>query len=382
MAQDPRTTYPVAPAGGGEAAVVAAAATETTTGLIVLTTDNTGAAGFIDQTAAATSGTGSTFPAWQGTGAGHRLLIGLVGATPRLWEGWRAVIDAALDLGSGSIVVEYHTGIGPDTYTAVDTMTTDAVTQARHGTSLFERIADEQTRLGDMPSGGGLARLAVGTINGTAASWISVRIVGEIDTIPDIESVALHLDASTSGQRPVEHMGTNRLIKTLPLDWGAGIAVQSFVPSGGLANLSNRGERQSKTNQFGETVDDRYMWTPPIPEDCDTSKDWNMSVLFMPTDGSGGTIEWTASRALLAAGQVADGSTVAQVVPKEVAAPTTTNEMAVATFPGFTLPTALPSPTNWWQLVLGRLATLGNDPPDDAPSAKVVEISLTYTAWK
>jgi hypothetical protein len=152
---------------------------------------NDGAATWVDNTAAAKSRSGSPFNIFQGVAAGNAAYF--ISET-RAFNGIKVSVTAAQVIGAGAGVWEYLSATGPDVWTAVNVMATDAdgSDPNQYAQVVFARIQNDQI-LFNWPQmrAGGATPWVTGTVNGQAGFPIRYRLTVGITTVPTVERVKL-----------------------------------------------------------------------------------------------------------------------------------------------------------------------------------------------
>ena len=202
----------------------------------VLTTDGTtdsptnNGTGFVDESVAASSLTGSTF-SFQGTTVGHSILwcTKRVDSSNTTLKHWGLEIDQVLAAvtGAGNFIFEYQSA--PNVWIEIGSMAVSAEEQYRYGNNIFLRGNSEEHIFAGITAA---VSWAPTTINSVTGHWMRCRIEASITTAPTFERFRLMPSVSSINNRG------NRLAKGLAM-WTKSIEVSQVKWQGaGLANAT------------------------------------------------------------------------------------------------------------------------------------------------
>jgi len=246
-----------------------------TTGEVCLSTDSTGAAGFVDESAAAISKTGSLLE-FQGTAAGHCLMwcSQRFDSTGTKLKHWGLRIKQTGATSGGSFVFEIYDGAA---WQSVAVMATSAEESYRYADNLFLRAgSSEDVRFGIDES----ATWGSATFGAYTGFWSRVRIVSAPTTAPTFEQTKLHPSSSiTSARGVVSSIGLSQQRGAVAAGGGVfgedGTVVNSSQTVAAAPNQYTHISPDSLLNSNG----DACMWQAIIPSNINTAHPLTVSVL-------------------------------------------------------------------------------------------------------
>ena len=277
----------------------------TTINMHVFTNTNLAAGTWADETADASSATGSTFTAFPGVTAGNTIYFGQENFTFRNLK--MAVGGTAIALGAGALIWEYWNGAA---WTAFNILVTDADTPyGQYGQRVFQRTSQS-----DQIRWGVLTGHASSTLNGQAAFWVRCRISVGITTAPLIEQVKVGTNRTEINADGVtEYYGSAILNGNVSLPTQRQLtglaAVATVIPYS--ANISMNGLQ----NGYADGVIDGSVYTVPIVEGMDTSQPFTVLTSWYPADGGAGDVELEINYLVISETDVLDGSLTDVNVP-------------------------------------------------------------------
>jgi len=242
----------------------------TTHGMVVLTTDDTAAVGddgdnFVDETAAASSSSGSTFT-FQGKTAGYSILIGsTVTNTDGYVKYWgHKIKQTTASAADGVYIFEVWSGVSWQT---VEMMVTDDDEHYEYGSNPFLRANSEEYIRLNLDEN---TTWATKSINGTMAYWLRVRITTSSTTAPVFEQWKMafsHNDVGSTGLST--YHGLAQWSETLQAtgnvfgeEGGGGVGDGSFsVGSGGAPSGWTHTIKNSRLNTNGDAI--QYQFNLP-----------------------------------------------------------------------------------------------------------------------
>lgn len=338
--------------------------------MFVFSNDNGTSGTWVDNTAAAKSVVGSTFSMFQGVAAENCCYVG---NTERTFPGVKVEgLLPALDIGTGSLVVEYWNGA----WTEIHVMETNADPPFdQHADALFQTTGNIQVRLDDVTD------WSLTTLNTVNAYWLRFRIVTAVTTAPTAERIKCHTNrAEINRDGFTEFFGgaeQTRQISLSPLAILAGFSASSYIvdahPDTRLQLWYVRRDNNKKDGSGSNFQ---------LPRGLDTSKPIVFHVLWAKTTNAGGSVEneVNLTRLRSTGGDVLDGTLPTQ---KKEHIADVTGGVAHQTYESefeFYVEDGLPEDVYYWTHV--RDATNGNPDDDYGAATYLVGWSLTGTFWR
>lgn len=267
----------------------------TTRGLLVLTSDGTATStteggNITDETAAASSFSGSTF-GFQGTTANHTVMMactleataGVHLQHPGVFIAQNA---AAVEVTPKSFVFEYWNGAA---WAEITTMSIEADNSYRYGNEVFIRSGSrEHIRYNNDI----LADWALKTINGEEQYWSRIRIDTTVTTAPTFHQFRLHPNYGEFAQDGYGRFyGSARFRETLLAAGNVysetGSVVSFTLPIGG-GGIPTGWTHQGNNQQMDSTGDAIYFQFI-LPKGIDTSNPLNVSMYYIPEQAGAST---------------------------------------------------------------------------------------------
>jgi hypothetical protein len=270
-----------------------------TRGMKVFTNTNLLAGAWVDETADAASGSGSTFTLFPGVGADNCLYIG--GDLPFPGVKLSGIATALVTGALGEVVAEVWTGAA---FAEIHFMCADANSPYdQHAETFMERAGgtSEQIRFGDTTG------WAASTVNGSLKYWMRFRIDTAITTAPVCEQNKVHTDrfeANADGY--TEKFGAARPEFDYPISLANMLAVQGFAPKDENLEYSPTVELIALKNEFANTAKDGTGGKVTILAGTDTSFPLIFRAKIMPLV-TGGDYEMELVTAALVQGTALDG---------------------------------------------------------------------------
>jgi len=279
----------------------------TTRGMVVLTTDATGAAGYVDETANAVAGTAFTL---QGVAAGFSLI--LLNTDPRKFPGFKDSLSIAAVIGAGGFIVELSDGAGG--WLPVACMTVDSnAPYSAHGNQIWERAQSSQVRISHLSAA--YLAWATETINGSTGYAMRIRSTG-ITTAPTFAtalgaSLKLHTHRTEfNADGFQEYFGSARPLKPLMIHQRLFDDLAGSSPANATIQLTTNVSITPIDNRFNNGVIDGVGMLFTIPPGLDTSFPLTARITWRPATANGGNVEFETNHALLAAGDLVNGTHV------------------------------------------------------------------------
>lgn len=258
-----------------------------TRGMVVLTTDSstsstTDGGNLTDVSSSASSKTGSTF-GFQGTAAGHSILIGSslfeAGGADRLrhWGLKIAQVTAAVEITEKSFAVEIWDG---SAWVEIGAMTTESGKFFRYANTLFIRAnSSEHLRYGITDE----TAWSKKTINSQNLYWSRIRITDSLTTSPTFEQFKIscsRFEANADGTNTFH--GLSRFRQTLFSsgnvfgEEGGVTDANASVGSGGVPTGWTHRIKNSLLNGNGDNI----MTQLTLPRGIDTSQPLSLSMIY------------------------------------------------------------------------------------------------------
>lgn len=348
------------------------------TGASSNTADGTG---FVDNTTAAKSKSGSTYPVFQGTALHNVAYFGCtapqrtfpnvefdhggtainLGAGELSWEYWNGSAWAPFFAGIARAVMSTNADFPYDSYA------NDVFTEATGAEQLRFAVPDDW---------------ATKAVNGVTGYWIRVR-VGDlaytgsaITTVPVLHRTKMGTNRSEINKDGfIEHFGDAAPLRTF---WRA-MPSNLNAPSGGAnapadTNVSFSSNITYRNVQSSWDTGDRAGAMIAEPDGLDTSRAITLIVTWLPTNTNTGNVDWNVYLAEVREGLVI-GSLTEAVDTQVVAAPGVVNQVMKTTFTGI-LPQARPG--DFFAFSLWREAA------SDTFTGSAVVLSLEFNGffWK
>jgi hypothetical protein len=267
-------------------------------------TETTGSV-FTDRTAAAVSFSGSTFT-FDGITAGNAVYI--ANRHPMTFEGVKALITTAADLGTGNIVAEYWNG---SAWTIFNGSTVQSSTPyLKFAKNYFSQSGSYHIKFNPYIRDTWATNDPVGL--GSSYYWIRFRITADIVTAPVIEQIKVHTDRTEiNGDGTIEYHMDGRTYKKLVVD--AVKPLEGNMQNGSVYVDENVGVGL-ENNRF-TTTSDLLGVSFELPEDCDTSAP--IIFVWKGKFATAGNVDFTVRRKIVKPGDaytnaepVASGETV------------------------------------------------------------------------
>lgn len=352
-------------------------------GMAVFTDDGTGTS-FVDETADAVSQSGSTFTAFQGTGAGN---VFYVGGDEQFYGIWHN-IQTAIALGTGAIICEWWNG---SAWTEALVMASDAaraiggIARDQYANAIFERGSTlENIRFGGIDS----TSWTQNSVNGTTKYWVRFRVTSAITTSPTFEQIRLHGNSSVfNDDGTLEFFGTARQRVLIPGTKFPLFDIGGFVftsPSEDI-NISSNITLLAIGNEFRDANVDIFASAIHIPPGICTSCPLTFEIQFAPIGTATGDVEFTLiylQKQRLEEGDVLTG-TLTEATKTEIvtiASPGVNDELKAIVEFEIDMDNVLPN--NLIPFAIGRDATAGNANDTLAGAVYLVDIQVFGVAWR
>ena len=237
--------------------------------------------GFNDITSTLARNDGSSASLFAATSANNCFLIGSDIAT---FSGIKIELSTALVLGAGVIVIEYYSS-GSGQFEPVNVMSTTANGNFNSRANVLFELGEYQYRFNVDQTDMGLV-----SIDGLSAYYLRFRITTGITTAPQCDYVKVHppgrCEINGDGFVEVFNDTTTRSKQ---------LNISTSVPVGGspadqdiyLSQTLRIGFRE---NRFVSTSDNFVSFIFPVPENCDTSKVFNIVLKFAGDDANLGDV--------------------------------------------------------------------------------------------
>lgn len=336
-------------------------------GMVVLSYDDS-AGTYTDVSAAAASQSGSTFGI--GNGTDDALYVGH--SVP--FSNIKVDIDTVIDLGAGSVVVEYWNG---STWATFPIVSTEAnFPYSHYGPGFGNTTGPKQARFGDMP---GWATTAV---NGVTKYWIRSRVVSAITSGPVLEYYKLgrdRVEINKDGQ--IELFGNASSIRyRVP-----GVNLNSLSPASGspanrAINYADGITLNRRDVRFADSSDTALGDAFLISQGTHTAKPVRLQWLWVPSVALAGDVEFYVDYAIFKAGDTLDGSSVPSTrLTKIVSVPLNSEDVVIETFIDLDISAGLEGYYVVFQV--GRDATVGNTNDTLAGDAELAAFSALFYRW-
>ena len=258
-------------------------------GMIVFTND--GATNWVNETAAASSGTSSTFT-FQGTGAGNAIYLSS-GRRDKDDTDYLKFFSQKIEttiaavLGGGEIIAEYWNGA----WVEFNHMSTEATTPFQtYAKNIFERVGTEQLRFD--PDINDDWAVSDPVPIGISTYWIRFRILTAITTAPTFERWKVGTNRTELDKNGfMEFFDFARPTGSLPFDVSTFRAANNSPANRDVYLSDNLGVGRLD-NRFQTGVVDRSSMVLPLPPDIDTSHAIEISLEFF-SEVAGGDFDLT-----------------------------------------------------------------------------------------
>jgi hypothetical protein len=268
-----------------------------TFGMKVFTNTNGTVGTWVDVTDTAISNTSSTFTMLPALTTDASIYIG--GNTA--FNGLKALITGAINIGSGGIIAEYWDGSAWQIFDAMSTLSSPPYTQ--YGADHFGNAETQQIRFGDM------TLWAKSTLNGSEKYWIRIRITGTITTSPIIEQFKMHTNRTEiNADGFVEFFGNARPVRDINVHFKLAEDLSGSSPGNQALNLASNITITPKDNKFNNNALDGNGFLVLVPEGIDTSFPITFEVEWIPLSTAVGDIEIDFEFAVLNPDDLLDGA--------------------------------------------------------------------------
>jgi hypothetical protein len=227
---------------------------------------------YTDNTAAAASGSGSTYETFNGTTT--------VGSTDYMGSdsplcGIKLTNAVLVTPGTGTVAREYWNGSAWVPFTAMVTKADAPYTQLADNLGTF--VGSEQVRFGNCND------QVKTTVNGELKYWVRFRITSAITAVGEVEQVKLHTNRfEVNADGFTEYFGDGVYEKDLAMHWHLTEELSGFSPQNSsviFADLITLVYTSNKLNSGQTSGRGGYI---KIPEGLDTSRGIKFDILFRP----------------------------------------------------------------------------------------------------
>lgn len=265
-------------------------------GLVVFSTEDD--ITFVDYTEEASSGSGSTYPAFGGF-----LTVGAadyIGSDDMIC-GIKLKTASLVTPGTGSVIREYWNGSAWVTFTA---MATDADSPyEQRADDMGTVIGSEQVRFGSCDD------QVLKTINGIEKYWIRFRITSALTSSGTVEQIKLHTNRfEINADGFSEYFGNGIYEKDLPMHWHLTDQLVGFSPVNENITFANGLTLAYTDNEFTANAIDGRGGYLIIPIGIDTSKGITLEFLWTPLTNTAGNVVYQIDTYQTKVGEVLDSS--------------------------------------------------------------------------
>uniref|UniRef100_A0A6C0EKM9 Uncharacterized protein n=1 Tax=viral metagenome TaxID=1070528 RepID=A0A6C0EKM9_9ZZZZ len=325
---------------------------------------------YTDNTTAARSRTGSTFPLFSAVTAGN---IAYIGNSGRQFPSMKFNISGtAMAIGAGAIVLEYWNGAWTSVH-FMDTLADYPYTQ-NDGT-LLATVADHQVRIDTSI----LATWTTTTVNSQSGYWLRFRITSDITTSVVLERIKLstnHTEINRDGF--MESFGngeatSNLRIGTAYLSRGAPSSYSLNVSSG-ISSLTR------PYSEFNNSSFDGHAYVVNLEKGIDTSRAFTLQIRWAPTTNNAGNVEITFIHTTgITTGDNVDAGTITQTADTSITA-VTSSTIGVLYETNFTFYVSSLFPNQNLIIEVSRDARSSN--PNDTLNGGIVIFDETITVYR
>lgn len=263
-------------------------------GMHVFTNDNLAVGTWTDETAAASSSSGSTFTLFPGVAAGNACYFGQEDFTFTSLK--TTVSSTAIALGAGALVWEYWNGAA---WVAFSVLATDAdAPLGQYAQAVFGRPDQaDQIRWNT------LAGHASSTLNGQAAFWVRVRVSVGITTSPVIEQIKIGTNRTEiNATGTVEFFGT--AIQTRPLAVSSRFALSGGGSPGNVTLNPSANIAWVDADAGYVNAGDGVVYVVQVPQGLDTSRPLQITVQWKPSSTGAAPVTMTLYATTIQAGDL------------------------------------------------------------------------------
>jgi hypothetical protein len=251
---------------------------------------------FTDNTAAASSATGSTYETFNGTTT--------VGSADYIGSdyplcGIKLKTALVLTPGTGAVAREYWNG---STWQAFTMMATDADSPyTQRADDIGTVVGSEQVRFGSCDD------QDTTTVNGVHGKyWIRFRITSAITSVGEIEQIKLHTNRyEINADGFTEYFGSGVYEKDIPLNL---LPLSGATPSDEVISFASGLTLNYIDNGFNNSATDGFGGYVIIPEGFDTSKPLTFTSSYYVNGTATGDIEFQLETVQVSVGDTLDGT--------------------------------------------------------------------------
>lgn len=341
-----------------------------TRGMIVQTNTNGEAGTWSDETAIASSQTGSTFTLFPGVAANNAVYIG----GDQEFPGVKVITTVAQTLGGGDYELEFWDGVA---WTDLPYMVSDADSPyAQRAEDSFTLVNSEHIRFGDTTG------WATKLLNGETKYWVRFIIGTAITTSPDLEQVKLHTDRTeVNGDGRVEYFGSEQQVRDIPVDNAALTQIVQALflpPTSKSLNFSTFTDIGYTLNTFPDAQITGVGSTFPYPEGLNSALPFSVTFDYTADNNNTGNVSLFFVDSQVTLGSILNGGTADNLTSQLVNIPV--NSLDVLAQASFSILRKDAVPGDRFNFQFARNGPAGSD--TYVGGITVVGARITGTFWK
>lgn len=344
-----------------------------TNGMVVLSDtdiDDTNG-GFVDNTTAAKSFSGSTFSVFQGTTAGNTLYVG----GDAKFFGIETNTTIGLVIGAGALIYEYWNG---SAWAAVNVMAAQKdLNHLQYADNIFQRVQTETLRFDSVIS----PLWATKLINGSTKYWFRIRISTGITTGPTFEQVKLILDSVLiESDGSLEYFGASRPRQALVFQRNLLNDIVGAAPANETIEVTAGIRIAAADNQFNNGATDSRGGIILLPAGICTSCPVTITMGWAVIGTNTGDVEWELEYAPVKIGDVLQNTITGTFLSNIVTVGAASDDVLQQTT--FSIPINTLVNDEYLAIRIFREGGAGNVDDTLAADVYLVDIAATGNFWK